>query len=369
MAPFLFNSFADGPTMVLSPHQDTPLQFPSQQFHGASHNHLQAHSNSQFSLNGARYTPPLPKPRVPQATWNRGPLTPSRNLNPSRKRSRDDAVAEETVREESISAPTAPKPIYGEGMGFLNPQTGMAEKTAANAPVFSSPAVPQKSDSSVLQGRKLQRRDASPPGLTDITVATIEKKLRSSGQDEDNHRKSKLNHSFNSQEPLVDDFTHILGISWQRVESTDEDMAAAIRGWAKYIDNHFSTHIRDSKILLKHRGLNAYLVGGQTAATDVDMNGHGPVHTQQVYYLFNENLSEARLVARNWDACLQNLRSAPMMFEDNSIVRPTEWMPERIVEDKGVLVQSVNGDGANGMLGGGAGHGSNDEGMGMDIDS
>lgn len=339
----------------------------------------------------ARYNPPLSKPRVPQTTWNRESHTLSRNINPSRKRSRDEAdVADETAREEPIAPPAAPprqeEPIYGEGMVLLNPQTGLTvsaesqtgtwyeekseDVTAANAPVLSAPAVPQKSDSpSSLQGRKLQRLDASAPGLDDISLASIGKKLHSSGQDEDNHRKNNVNHSsFTPSDPLVDDFTHILGISWQRVESEDKDMAAAIRGWAKYIDNHYSSCIRDSKILLQHRGLNAYLAVGQPVVADIGMNGNGPEQAQKVFYLFNENLSEAQLVARSWDNCLQNLRSVPMLFEDNNSVRATERTPERVVEDKGVLVQSVNGD-ATGMLGGDAGHGLEDVGMGMDIDS
>lgn len=269
-------------------------------------------------------------------------------------------------------------------MVLLNPQTGLAvsaesqtgtwyeekaeDTTAASAPVLSAPVVQPKPDPHSLQGRKLQRLDASAPGLDDIALASIDKKIHSSGQDEDNHRKNKLSNSATPGEPLVDDFTHILGISWQRVESSDEDMAAAIRGWAKYIDNHYSTYIRNSKILLKHRGLNAYLVVGQSAVADIDMGGHEAGDSQQVFYLFNENLCGAQLVARNWDSCLQNLRSVPIVFEDSHVISATEWTPERVVEDKGVLVQSVNGDGAPGMLGGGAGHGSEDAGMGMDID-
>ena len=340
-------------------------------------------------------------PRAPHMNngtfWNRASATPSQNLNPSRKRSRDESDLTNDEATTNLTSNLAPKPvptpvldenpIYGEGMVLLNPRAGLAvsaesqtgtwyeEKAEEVAtPVSSAPVatMQQKSDPLSLPGRKSQRLDMSAPGLDDIALSSIGKKLQTSGHDDDNHRKNKLSHSSTPEEPLVDDFTHILGISWQRVGDGDADMAAAIRGWAKYIDNHYSTYIRDSKILLKNRGLNAYLVAGQsnsntTASTDINMGGQE--QAQAVFYLFNENLCEGQLVARDWETCLQNLRSVPIVFENSNVVRASEWTPERVVEDKGVLVQSVNGDDSAGMLGGDAGHGAQDAGMGMDIDS
>ena len=81
-------------------------------------------------------------------------------------------------------------------------------------------------------------------------------------------------------------------------------MEAAARGWARYLDNHYSAHVQGAQILLQSKGLNAYLVGSQLG-----------------FYLFSEDLSEGRLVGRSWDTCLNNLRVHPIAFEGENVLR------------------------------------------------
>ncbi|OJJ87444.1 uncharacterized protein ASPGLDRAFT_44005 [Aspergillus glaucus CBS 516.65] len=288
---------SDGPAMVLSPPQDHTFgQFPS---------------------------------ALPFATTTGLPNSvPSK---PSRKRSRDDAGFEEAMNAAPVApAPTpAPKPveepIYGEGMVLLNPRTGLAvsaesqtgtwyeeksEQSTAAAPPVSSRS--QTGMSSDVQGRKSQRLDPTAPGLDDIALSTMQQRLQNTTDD----NRSSPSH----QEPLVDDATRLLGISWQRINvSDDDDMAPAVRGWKKYIDNQYSNYLQNCQILMKSRALNAFLVAAQPVAP-----AFGTVANSPAYYLFNDDLDQARLVGSTWETCVQNLQSSPIVFEGAETLQATD---------------------------------------------
>ncbi|KAJ5239982.1 hypothetical protein N7468_004601 [Penicillium chermesinum] len=311
MCPMLLNRISDGPVIGLPPSQEHAFaQFPSQSLldtpnglHGCSPS-----SNTTFVGNGST--------SAAHGAGNTAAPVPSK---PSRKRSRDEASFEEAT----TSTPPVPKPapapkwepIYGEGMVLLNPQTGLAvsaesqtgtwyeesaEAQAAAKPPVSSRSMELESDAAELS-RKSQRLDVSAPGLDDIALSSIQQRLNGSEM-ADQHR--TLNGgSTPPHEPLIDDATRLLGISWQRIDN-EGDMAPAIRGWTKYIDNEFGAYLHGSQMLLKCRALNAFLV----AATPVSS-------MSPAFYLFNEDLTQAQLVASSWDACVQNLRHNPIVFE------------------------------------------------------
>ncbi|KAJ5577656.1 uncharacterized protein N7459_006620 [Penicillium hispanicum] len=312
MCPMILNRLSDGPAMTLSPPQEHAFaQFPSQSlldtpgsFHG-----YPGSTSSVFAGGGSAQ--PIPGAN---ATSSQAPP------KPSRKRSRDEAVFEEAF---ALSVPPHPKPapapkeepIYGEGMVLLNPHTGIAlsaesqtgtwyeekaeSQQAASAPV-SSRSIALQSDGADLS-RKSQRLDTSAPGLDDIALSSMHQRLN--GPDMDNQHRTLQGSSTPPAEPLVDDATRLLGISWQRID-TDDDMAPAVRGWTKYIDNQYAAYLHDSQMLMKSRALNAYLV----TATPVS----APL---PAFYLFNEDLTQAQLVASSWESCLQNLRTTPPVFE------------------------------------------------------
>ncbi|KAJ5692840.1 hypothetical protein N7462_002263 [Penicillium macrosclerotiorum] len=296
MCPMILNRLSDGPAMSLL---DTPGSFSS----------YPAHPGSAFAGKGS-FQPAL------SSSLSETPAPPK----PSRKRSRDEAAFEEILaapaRPEAQPAP-APKeePIYGEGMVLLNPQTGMAisaesqtgtwyEETAESQQVAAAPvssrSIALHTDAADLS-RKAQRLDTSAPGLDDIALSSINQRLN--GPDMADQHRSLSGGSTPPAEPLIDDATRLLGISWQRLD-TDNDMAPAVRGWTKYIDNQYAAHLRGSQMLMKSRALNAYLV----AATPV--SAFSPA-----FYLFNEDLTQAQLVASSWETCLHNLRCTPLVFE------------------------------------------------------
>lgn len=218
-------------------------------------------------------------------------------------------------------------------MTLINPRTGMSisaesqsgtwleEKMEAATNAAAPIAVPTLG--SGFQTRKYQRLDATASGYDDITAAAIRRKIQDSTQ-EDRYRTPyprSPSSSSSMEEPQVDSFTQMLGISWQRISTDDKDMAAAVRGWEKYINNHYSRYIQDSQILLKHKGLNAYLVTSRSSS-DTSTSNHfgGKDVSENLFYLFNEDLTEARLVASDWQTCAKRLRCSPIEFAEGSEV-------------------------------------------------
>lgn len=412
MGPMLYHPVSDGPAMVLSPAQDHAfVQFPSQSMLDTASGGLEpcaGDRSSPHAMNGVLSS-------SPKSGANHSSCKSS-NITTSRKRTRDEAALGDDANGEqcygSLNLPTpapAPvpeeEPIYGEGMMLLNPRTGIAisaesqtgtwyeeaieEKAASAPPVSSRSSTLRAGDPSALPSRKSQRLDTSAPGLDDIALASIRKRLQSTSNGDENRRAFNGNSAFSSsptpEEPPVDEFTRLLGISWQRIGTDDENMAAAVRGWAKYINNHYSKHLQDAQILLKHRGMNAYLVAARPvmpgAPSAFPVNGQAPTDVlnngnpaaPMFFYLFSEDLSEARLVGSNWDICLQNLRSTPIAFEGTEVLRAAEHITARVVEDKGVPVNSevrvAPADGVSTGNGSGDLNGDMGMGMGMDIDA
>lgn len=106
-------------------------------------------------------------------------------------------------------------------------------------------------------------------------------------------------------EPIIDDYTHQLGVGWSHV-SSDPSTQSASRGWAKYIENHY--RLSDVAIILLSKALEgASLVCARNGA-------------HKGYFLFSENLGEARLVANNWEICLGRLRGSPIVFENEEVL-------------------------------------------------
>lgn len=278
--------------------------------------------------------------------------------------------------------PKEEEPIYGEGMVLLNPRTGMAlsaesqtgtwyeEVSETTATVSAGSSQPQAAGSSSLAGRKSQRLDPSAPSYDDIALSSMQRLQDESGDDNRRHLSAaSRSNPFTSGEPLVDDATRLLGISWQRITMDDEDMAAAVRGWKKYIDRQFSSHLSDSEILMKNRALNAYLV----TARPVTAFGVG---SSVAFYLFNDDLTQGQLVSSKWENTVQNLRSTPIVFEGAQVLNASS---RSVTQSQGNVLGSNPADAGLPLLqtlsaqpvGGGCGGLNNgvEMGMGMEIDA
>lgn len=259
-------------------------------------------------------------------------------------------------------------------MVLLNPPTGMSvsaesqtgtwyEQTSENA-AASAPPVSSRSKtlSNDITGRKSQRLDTSAPRLDDIALSSIHQRLQNTTDD---HRRTLNPANGSPDDPLVDDATRLLGISWQQI-SNDPDIAAAVRGWKKFIDNQYSSHLQDSRILMKNRALDAFLVSARPLGA-----------ASSAFYLFTEDLTQGQLVGSTWEITLQNLRTVPIVFEGSDVLQAAGKSVDRPLENNTVfyanpseaglpLLQTISAHpAANGIdLNVGEGMGS-----GMEVDS
>ena len=224
---------------------------------------------------------PIPRPANPIS------------INPSaasRKRSRDEISPEdEPILPPSRTPGISPTAMYVEGMTRINPLTGTAATAETQTGTWFEDQLERKlqpdaeavevqsSDSNdELPKRKVQRRDTS-------SNAEVPMSLNSTDAPQ-----------ITAADPTIDQYTYLLGIGWTHL-GEDSGSIAMARGFNRYIDNHYP--LTDSEVLLKSKSLDSYLV-----------------KTHQGYYLFPEDLTEARLVARTWEETLMNLQSSPIRF-------------------------------------------------------
>lgn len=81
---------------------------------------------------------------------------------------------------------------------------------------------------------------------------------------------------------------------------------------------------------MKNRALNAYLV------TARPITPAGPA-IAPAFYLFSEDLSQAQLVASSWEQCVHNLRSVPVIFEQNQVLSAADRQCNNNSSGPGVL--------------------------------
>lgn len=235
------------------------------------------------------------------ASCSSRPILKSTATFAGRKRSRDEAAVNLDEPEKAVPPPKVEEPEdeweYGPGMILIKKKTGyvrdatsqsgtwVEEKAAQDhARKIEKATVAQQKLSQErpsLRSNKSQRLDFSDPTTTSLPTP---------GASPVNDASPK-----GPSQPVVDDFTMHLGIGWAQL-STDEHIQAAVRGWQRYIENHFP--VTEAKIRLQSRGLNAYLV-----------------EAREGFFLFAEDLREGRLVSRNPYCALQNLKTTPPVFD------------------------------------------------------
>jgi hypothetical protein len=284
-------SFSSSPVLVLPPTQPSFKMNPNR---------------PAFTSPFTNGNSPLPST---SASSNLTPIS----LPPSaagRKRSRDEAASNLEEDYFPVQAPIIEKEPkneeeweYGEGMTLIKPNVGYImeaesqtgtwaeekaeEEKAQAAQLSSSPERP------ILRAAKSQRLDlTATPSIaeevsSDGTFVAAGSPERTSGN-----------------EPTVDDFTRHLGIGWSSINA-DEDIQAAVRGWTKFIENHFP--VTDAKIRLQSRGLASYLV-----------------EANEGYFLFGEDLKQGRLVSTSLEKTWVNLRGPAPMFDGESVMEAVE---------------------------------------------
>lgn len=239
----------------------------------------------------------------PTASSNLTPTSIAPQSRAGRKRSRDEAA--ENLEEDYFAVQEPVKEpeneeewVYGPGMTLIKPnkgyimeassQTGTwAEEQEEKEKALAAQAAQQLAERPILRAAKSLRLDMTATPLCDESSSVGASSAPSP------ERSSYV-------EPTVDDFTRHLGIGWSSL-SSDSDIQAAVRGWSRFIENHFA--VTNAKIRLQSRGLASYLV-----------------EADQGFFLFAEDLKKGQLVSTDLQKTWANLSSPIPVFEGEAVM-------------------------------------------------
>jgi len=224
--------------------------------------------------------------------------------NPSRKRSRDETAFEAAEAENQYlpvhpPEPIPEEPIYGEGMVLLDPHTGRALVAESQTGTWYEEKVEEEA---LAKQEAAAARPKMPVSRKSVRLS--QSSIRTAFDQSNPSTNAPASPPKSTPTAEVDEATVALGIGWSKMSSEDPDLQAAARGWARYLEVHYSGHIHGAEILLKNSSMDAYLVG-----------------CQEGFFLFAEDLLRGQLVGRTWDAALNNLRAQPVQFEGNEVLQ------------------------------------------------
>lgn len=230
-----------------------------------------------------------------------GPIPPTPGSLAGRKRSRGDihtpeeeeeGLADGSVETPVTEAPVKPrgKPVYGPGMMLIYPEdpgyTAAAESqsgTWVEERVERKPFQLSHMKRPSVSTRKSQRVNASASGSDDLAQLVLPPTMRDV-----------------TTEPLIDEATRVLGISWTRMDSTE---ALQIRqaAYQKWIQNHYAG-LKSVAIWFENSAIPGYLVEAQNAYSG-----------QREFYIFSHDLTEARLVTSDPAQLVPRLKMLPAL--------------------------------------------------------
>lgn len=213
----------------------------------------------------------------------------------------------------------SPEPLHSEGMSTINPLTGQQGSAGARSESWfestmleklgpGTEAGPDQVDGSASQEAKRQCvREEPSSNIIDFAKVTPQTQSR--------HARSHL------RPTQADEYTHILGVGWTKL-GDDPHFLAAVRGYCRYIENHYS--LTNAEILAKSSSLDSYLV-----------------KTSGGYYLFNEKLTEGRLIARDLEVTLERLQSSEIQFDCAYPIHPANTSGGDPSKDNGTEISET----------------------------
>ncbi|GIZ42078.1 hypothetical protein CKM354_000535800 [Cercospora kikuchii] len=282
------NSFSDSPTVVLPP------SAPSSYF--ANSHYVQQQDSNAHMLNGIGST------GLANANAFKSNATTPGSIA-GRKRSRGDIFSQDDEDEEHLEdgstvtaghdgGPVKPrgKPVYGPGMTLIYPEDPGYENCAESQSGTwkeeldaRRPFALAHSKRPSVTSRKSQRLDSRAAGPDDLAQLVLPPTMRDV-----------------TNEPLIDEVTRRLGISWTRMD-TSEARQINQRAYSKWISNHYP-QLNDVSIWFENSSIPGYLVAALNA-----YNG------QHEYYIFSEDLTEARLVTTDPSQLIARLQMLPAL--------------------------------------------------------
>lgn len=267
------------------------------------------------------------------------PLTPDGSIPPTpgslagRKRARADDLAPEDDESEledgsthvpaNVQSQRVP-PVDGLGTTLAHPTN--SSYVAASQSHFGPWVEERRQQQQVrpshakrpsITSRKSQRVDSTvTPCSDDLAQLVLPFQLRET-----------------SKEPLIDEATRVLGISWTRMDSS-EALRINRAAYSKWIQRHYSS-LQDVVIWLENSSQCLYLVVARNAYSG-----------QQEYLLFSHDLTEARRVTNESSQLLPRLKMLPALHlaaPGGCLYAETDPVPVCHDAHSGVQLQAVGG--------------------------
>ena len=271
--------------------------------------------HQSFQSSFSQWSPTDPSsinPSRPAGSTQSRPIT-----NPSRKRSRDELDdGQEIVALNGSLAPmeAVAEPIYGPGMTLIDAGTGRALAAESQTGTWFEDQIEEERVAAARAAEELAKAVEEAKGRPSKSVR-LDSPVMLAQSDPSN-----ITSSVNIPAPAIDAASLMLGVGWKAIPEDDGDMQCAVRGWAKYIENHFP--LGAVEILLKSEGQEAFVVRA--------------LEPQEGWWLFKEDLSEGRLLASSWDNCIMGLRAVPIVFEGANTICAARTPPRMSEEPQTV---------------------------------
>ncbi|KAM0718744.1 hypothetical protein Q7P37_005815 [Cladosporium fusiforme] len=280
------NTFMPSPTEMMDTMDTAPA--PNQYF-ASGHYNGQVNGSIQMTNGVGMPLAPTPNASIP--------TTPGSIIG--RKRSRGDALADDEDIQPDGSLPTPAsdsgnqprgEPVMGPGMTLIypgDPSYPMSAESQSGTWVEENqarmPFQVQHLRRPSVTSRKSQRMDASASGPDDLAQLVLPPNMREV-----------------TAEPLIDEATRKLGISWTRMDASEARQINQA-AYAKFIVNHYPA-LREVKIWFENAALPGYLVQALNVYSG-----------ETEFYLFSNDLTEARLVTRDTDQLIARLQMLPAL--------------------------------------------------------
>ena len=282
----------------------TPMASSNSFFGSAPTVVLPPNHPEQHFVNGY-YAADLTNGHTPNGFGNT--LTPNETILPrpealaGRKRSRsdvhgpdeeDDALGDGSIDTPVLKAPSKPrgKPMYGPGMTIIYPEDpgyearpGSQSGTWVEEREELEQFQPGHGKRPSISTRKSKRMGSDAVAPDDLAQLVLPPQMREV-----------------TTEPLIDEATRILGISWTRMDAT-EALQISQAAYAKWIQNHYPS-LKEVTIWFENSAIPGYLVAAQNAYSN-----------QQEYYIFSHDLTEARLVTSDPAQLVPRLQMLPAL--------------------------------------------------------
>ncbi len=219
-----------------------------------------------------------------------------------RKRSRGDIHApddEEVPGDGSIDTPVSGsasrprgKPVYGPGMTLIYPEDpGYAACAESQSGTWVE-------DSIQRQQFQLQDRHIKRPSVS----SRKSQRVAPSSSESDHLAQLVLPAEMReaTTEPLIDEATRVLGISWTRMDSS-EALQINQAAYSKLIQKHYPA-LKEVSIWFENSAMPCYLVQALNAYSDL-----------WEYFLFSHDLKEARLITTDKSQLVPRLKMLPAL--------------------------------------------------------